>query len=175
MAGDDDLKLKVNEFPPLLCPVCADDYLPSKKTKIPIELGKCGHIFCRACAAKIAQNENAEARCCPLCRALLEEKKFEDFKECVSMMQALAVLEPKRKEGKTGLCDNCESKTTTFCSDCNAQPPLCKDCFTQSHRAKWKKGHALHSLDKKTNFLCDKHQDEKLKLFCFEDHALVCV
>lgn len=160
---------------PLECSICTEELSPVKESLKP-HLLSCAHSFCRSCLVQLFTRAAGTTVLCPVCRKNANEKSIEECKPNFQLIDLLnyAVL-PKIIESVSSTCEFCAAETDCFCSDCPGQPPLCQGCFERSHVTERRKLHKMVSLNERTNFFCQDHPDEKLKLFCLDDQQLVCL
>jgi len=179
MAACSDLRSRITEIS--TCPICREDF------KDPRSL-PCVHSFCLQCLEGYCKDKYpGDEVQCPLCR-----KEFEIPQDGLQTLPAnfflKNMIEAKNLEGKEPGSASCEACSTdqhvipaeVYCVDCGQK--LCERCSVPHQ--KWKGGpHDVRPLGEEISAglvhhhgsFCDKHPDERLKLYCFDCRGNICV
>jgi len=158
----------------LSCEICQEEF--DTHTRSPYIL-PCYHSYCGICINNLSKHGRLK---CPKCRVeIAADKKFPMDTTRVALMDLKQSVQSQ--EGVA--CEFCTGggKATSRCQDCAEY--LCNDCSKDHLRFKRFKDHCLVSLSEAakspeklvhTSEKCDRHADEKLKLFCVTCSKAVC-
>jgi len=158
----------------LCCEICSEDF--DDKIHIPRVL-PCFHAFCGVCLEKLHRDGSLS---CPNCRRETPVQGVFPVD-----MTRMAILDLKRSVQSQGgvSCQGCSegARATSRCQDCAEF--LCEDCSAAHRRVKLSKDHTVVSLSEaakspekflQTSEKCERHADEKVKLFCVTCSKAVC-
>lgn len=134
MAAADPIKGLCGEA---TCPVCLEYFNDPVTTD-------CGHNFCRDCLTRCLE-ESGTRPCCPLCKSDVQQGNFRPNRQLVSIVEHVKKLkEPKRAEGKWGVCETHEEPLKLFCKEDEAL--ICVVC----DKSKEHQGHKIIPVEEAT-------------------------
>ncbi|KAL0236384.1 hypothetical protein GEMRC1_002966 [Eukaryota sp. GEM-RC1] len=148
----------------LLCEVCTE------MMKDPCTL-PCGHSFCRSCILTWLKKTPS----CPNCRREIETPiDIEQFSVNIKLREA---IEAHGSSSPDTLCQSCEEAAAVkFCVQCDN--PLCDDCCSLLHKAKFMQSHSIVSLKERRKAeikKCSLHPSKELEYFCSRCCVAVCM
>ena len=171
----------------LTCAICLDDFKRPKMLN-------CFHVFCELCLQRlIVQEKQGQVSLrCPTCRRstlLPSATSVSGLQSAFHIHHLLEIQDAlkKMKEPKSVLCEKCKKVSrvaTSFCRDCGQF--ICATCADV--HANWDdfSSHEVVSVDqlqsevskhvppKKVTFMCSKHKDQQLRLYCETCEDLIC-
>ena len=171
----------------LTCAVCLDDFKQPKMLN-------CFHVFCEQCLQRlVVQKKQGQVSLrCPTCRRstlLPSATSVSGLQSAFHVHHLLEIQDAlkKMKEPKSVQCEKCKKVSrvaTNFCRDCGQF--ICATCADV--HANWDdfSSHEVVSVDqlqsevskhvppKKVTFLCSKHKDQQLRLYCETCEDLIC-
>jgi len=168
------------------CSICLGTFIQPKSLP-------CIHTFCLECLSncgKTAQPGNQMP--CPLCRQLfiIPSGGFaaipnNQFIEHILETEAIVAITTQGREIWCEVCDEDEgSKTvaTGYCIEC--QQNLCQKCSGRHKKHQFAKTHNIVTLEDRRSSqnitkvhksYCKTHNEEQLKLFCYDCKQTVCL
>jgi hypothetical protein len=168
------------------CPICAESYTDPRTLP-------CIHTFCLKCIAEWSKIIYPADRVpCPVCRKefTIPENGIEGLPKSFFVTKLLAVKDCLMTPIAVKMCDVCgeddeaavrDRTVKMFCVDC--QQSLCKVCCQMHSKVRATSHHRLTNPEAqpKTKIqdpsanCCDKHQDKRLEIYCFDCRSVVCV
>lgn len=164
------------------CPICLEPFQDPRMLN-------CLHTLCHDCLdTHMIRNGQDGQFGCPICRTSLQIPK--EGASCFPKNSCIArASDDRRHVRRPNLCSNSEdgdacTDTVEFCLECCEY--YCKACSKAHRRSKASRGHQLIALEYLTDEMlnnarsdsetpkCQKHKDEKLKLFCRTCDSAVC-
>ena len=165
------------------CPWCAE--LMVEPTMLP-----CFHSFCLECLALCLCHRNSgESALCPLCGAMFQipNDGVDSLPRNIFIQKLIEAKTSPTSTDSEKKCDICSGQGITniaheFCIEC--QQNMCVQC-SQGHKfITSTKLHEVLTLEDQTetklmlklpeNNHCEKHGEEKLKIYCTDCKAVVC-
>ena len=171
--GGSDLLTQLSEEI-LCCDICSEEFDCDTRTP---RILPCFHSFCGVCLERLSKDGRFD---CPKCRRVTEvEGRF----PVDTTRMALLDLKRSMQSQEGVFCEGCSegAVATSRCQDCAEF--LCADCSTAHHRMKVFRHHSVVSVSEavrspekflQTSEKCERHADEKLKLFCVSCSKAVC-
>lgn len=183
----------------LTCSICMEEF-GEVEGSLP-RLLQCGHTFCEACLALIAEGNDKVY--CPKCRAETPIRGDGGVKDLVRNFDLLGIIfasslaKEKKKENTLSKntaaninnnndrkCNNCAEEgigegggnpATLYCSRCELF--LCDRCDGQVHTLAAFKSHQRVEAAKAPppKIYCKDHPDQPLQLWCQQDTLALCV
>ena len=171
----------------LTCAVCLDDFKQPKMLN-------CFHVFCEQCLQRLVvqEKQGQVSLRCPTCRRstlLPSATSVSGLQSAFHIHHLLEIQDAlkKMKEPKSVQCEKCKKVSrvaTSFCRDCGQF--ICATCADV--HANWEdfSSHEVVSVDqlqsevskhvppKKVTFMCSKHKDQQLRLYCETCEDLIC-
>ena len=178
----------------LLCIICRELFTSPKTLP-------CLHTFCEKCLVDAeaarrrpgseAEKSNPNEVECPTCRtkcvtkdgikALLTNFNYVNLVEHINIHSSVV----SERELRCGKCkEDLEAPAVAYCYSCKA--PMCDFCLKMHRRNQDLSSHQFFTLDevrqtgalppsKDTHkYLCQKHLDQELKLYCFTCEEVIC-
>ena len=171
----------------LTCAVCLDDFKQPKMLN-------CFHVFCEQCLQRLVvqERQGQVSLRCPTCRRstlLPSATSVSGLQSAFHVHHLLEIQDAlkKMKEPKSVQCEKCKKVSrvaTSFCRDCGQF--ICATCADV--HANWDNlsSHEVVSVDqlqsevskhvppKNVTFMCSKHKDQQLRLYCETCEDLIC-
>ena len=165
------------------CPICTEVYVEPKVLP-------CIHTFCLRCIEAWAKSKNSGDKVtCPLCRSDFTVPGA-GFADLPTNFIIEKLLEVDREAGKESKCDVCSADKTAeamlpavkFCIDC--QQNMCDHCGRYHTNHRYARAHRVVDIEsdvqrkellKWSASFCDQHENEPVKLYCFDCRATICV
>ena len=169
----------------LECGICFDTYTEPKVLP-------CFHVFCSECLKKsVEKSQDKKTLSCPNCRhsVPLPTNGIEGLQSAFHISHLFDIRDTltKSKDSARTKCEKCDedSIATGYCQECGEF--VCNDC-TKLHKL-WKKqfgGHTIVSMTdiqtqaanlvppKRKEMFCQKHPEERLKIFCETCQEVAC-
>ena len=169
----------------ITCPVCQDLFQEPK-------ILPCFHYYCKQCVLQLAAREQPFP--CPECRGdtlLPLQGGADGFPTAffVNRMKSLYGVMEKVQASEHGdvICGQCQSNNAVaFCQHCAQY--ICDFCRESHRRMKTFSGHNVVSMEElKRNTVenlpiivqpeaswCREHQEQLLKIYCFQCNQLIC-
>ena len=171
----------------LTCAICLDDFKRPKMLN-------CFHVFCEQCLQQLVvqERQGQVSLRCPTCRRstlLPSATRVSGLQSAFHVHHLLEIQDvlKKIKEPKSVQCEKCKKVSrvaTSFCRDCGQF--ICATCADV--HANWDdlSSHEVVSVDqlqsevskhvppKKVTFVCSKHKDQQLRLYCETCEDLIC-
>ena len=171
----------------LTCAVCLDDFKQPKMLN-------CFHVFCEQCLQRLVvqERQGQVSLRCPTCRRstlLPSATSVSGLQSAFHIHHLLEIQDAlkRMKEPKSVQCEKCKKVSrvaTSFCRDCGQF--ICATCADV--HANWDdfSSHEVVSVDqlqsevskhvppKKVTFMCSKHKDQQLRLYCETCEDLIC-
>ena len=171
------------------CAICTEVYTDPRVLP-------CRHMYCHNCIEAWSKDKQpGDKLACPLCRKefTLSSNGVEDLPKNFFVANFLQMKELSSVESKTGPCEACsagedresevQNVASVYCIEC--QMKLCEICERAHKTIKLTRSHKLITIGDKVNIetlyrsmpptFCDQHDDEKLKLYCFNCKLVICV
>ena len=171
----------------LTCAVCLDDFKQPKMLN-------CFHVFCEQCLQRLVvqERQGQVSIRCPTCRRstlLPSATSVSGLQSAFHVHHLLEIQDAlkKMKEPKSVQCEKCKKVSrvaTSFCRDCGQF--ICATCADvhinwddlSSHDvvsvAQLQSEVSKHVPPKKVTFMCSKHKDQQLRLYCETCEDLIC-
>ena len=171
----------------LTCAVCLDDFKQPKMLN-------CFHVFCEQCLQRLVvqERQGQVSIRCPTCRRstlLPSATSVSGLQSAFHVHHLLEIQDAlkKMKEPKSVQCEKCKKVSrvaTSFCRDCGQF--ICATCADVHVNWDDFSSHEVVSVDqlqsevskhvppKKVTFMCSKHKDEQLRLYCETCEDLIC-
>ena len=166
------------------CPICLETYRDPKTLT-------CLHAYCRECIQQLLERQQRDQELeCPQCRSVVPvEGNDPNSLPTVFFINGLIEVYQvmKKAESSEITCQNCssEAKAISFCHTCSMF--ICASC-TNAHRtmrafashktisiSSLREGTWIQLPTKKApTSTCEKHEEERRKLYCFECEQLIC-
>jgi len=170
------------------CPICTEVYTDPRVLS-------CGHTYCLKCIEAWSKDKQpGDKLACPLCRKefIVPDNGVSDLPKNYFVASFLQMKELSSVESKTSPCEACggegsesevQNVASVYCVEC--QMKLCQNCERAHKAIKATRSHKLITIGDKVNIetlyqsmpptFCDQHDDEKLKLYCFDCKTVMCV
>jgi len=170
------------------CPKCTKVYTDPR-------ILPCTHTYCLKCIEAWSKNKQpGDNLACPLCwkEFSLPRNGVSDLPKNFFVANYLRMIELSVVENKAKFCEICtggdesdEKKVVAlvFCVEC--QMKLCKNCERGHKAIKLTSSHKLVEIGGRINVEklyrsmppphCDQHQEECLKMYCFDCRSAVCI
>jgi len=167
------------------CPICTEVYTDPRVLP-------CIHTYCLKCITAWGRDKQpGDTVACPLCR---KEVKIPEggLGELQKNIFVEKLLEAKRMSGVHAtaeqLCEVCDDagsarKVVMFCADC--QQNMCQQCAASHMKIRLTKSHKLVEVSGQSegdkalllasDRFCDKHDDKRLEIYCFNCKLVVCM
>ena len=170
------------------CPICTEVYTDPRVLP-------CGHTYCLKCIEAWSKDKQpGDELACPLCRKqfTLPSNGVSDLPKNFFITNFLQMKELSNVESKTSPCEACsggeeseseaQNVASVYCVEC--QMKLCQNCERVHKVFKSTRSHKVINVGEKISVetlyqsmpsYCDQHNDETLKIFCFECKLTICV
>ena len=171
------------------CPICTEVYTDPRVLS-------CGHTYCIKCIEAWRKDKQpGDKLACPLCRKefTVPDNGVSDLPKNFFVANFLQMKELASVESKTSPCEACsfgeesesevQNVASVYCVEC--QMKLCQICERAHKVIKLTRSHKLITIGDKVNVetmyqcmpptFCEQHDDEKLKLYCFDCRTVMCV
>ena len=182
MAEKDNIKDALKKLDAQLeCSICFDTYKQPK-------LLPCFHVFCQSPCLEKLVTEDGHSLTCPTCRHIvpLSEKGVNGLQSDFHTNRLFEIRDAfsKAAEPTQTQCGNCgDGKATGYCQDCSEF--VCDECQANHKKFKRMKDHTILTLTelqtklvnappKKDVACCQKHSNEKLKIYCETCMEIIC-
>jgi len=168
------------------CPICTEVYTDPRVLP-------CVHTYCLKCIEAWSKDKQpGDEVACPLCRKefTMSSKGVGDLPKNFFVTNLLQMKKLSSVESKTSPCEACsggeESESevrnvaSVYCVEC--QMKICNIC-ERSHKAfKSSRSHKIVEIGDKGTLsqsmplsYCDQHDDEILKIYCFDCKMTICM
>jgi len=171
------------------CPICTEVYTDPRVLP-------CVHTYCLKCIEAWSKDKQpGDEVACPLCRKefTLSSNGVGDLPKNFFVTNLLQMKELSSVESKTSPCEACsgdeenesevQNVASVYCVEC--QMKLCQNCERGHKAIKLTRSHKLITIGDKIHeetlyqamppSYCDQHEDEILKIYCFECKMAVCM
>ena len=171
------------------CPICTEVYTDPRVLP-------CVHTYCLKCIEAWSKDKQpGDEVACPLCRKefTLSSNRVGDLPKNFFVAKFLQMKELSTVESKTSPCEACsgdeesesqvQNVASVYCVEC--QMKLCEICERGHKAIKLTRSHKLIKIGEQTSVetlyrsmppsYCDQHEDENLKIYCFECKMAICM
>ena len=171
------------------CPICTEVYTDPRVLP-------CGHTYCIKCIEAWSKDKQpGDKLACPLCRKefVVPDNGVKDLPKNFFVANFLQIKALSTVDSKTSPCEACggddesepgvQNVALVYCVEC--QMKLCQNCERVHKRLRSSRLHKLIGIGDKVDAeklyqslpptFCDQHHDEKLKLYCFDCKAAMCM
>jgi len=166
------------------CSICLGTFIKPKSLP-------CIHTFCLECLSNCGKSAKPGSQMpCPLCRQLftIPAAGFaaipnNQFIEHILETEAILAITTQGRELWCEVCDEGNNTVATvYCIECRQH--LCQECFSRHKRQQFAKTHSIVTLENRRRpqnitkihkSYCTTHNEEQLKLFCYDCKQTVCL
>jgi len=171
------------------CPICTEVYTDPRVLP-------CVHTYCLKCIEAWSKDKQpGDEVACPLCRKefTLSSNGVSDLPKNFFVTKFLHMKELSSVESATCPCEACsgdeeiesgvQNVASVYCVEC--QMKLCENCGRGHKAIKLTRSHKLITIGENASVetlyrsmlpsYCDQHEDENVKIYCFECKVAICV